>query len=201
VAKPGDIAYWPSTYWHIAESDGSFNATWSIGMWLNRPFSEVLLETIKPLLTQKLKLEADARSIYFENLEDKEGRIENLPPILEQSLSTLLGISEGEFRNALKRFWLELASKQGFKNAPKIRSSIRLKKTDRVKGNPTNPILWSILSQGAHCLAVNGVVIELPYSASTDKTIRALNSGEECQVRENPKLLQVLWDAGAVVKT
>lgn len=32
--RPGDVAYWPSTYWHIAESDGSFNATWSIGIWL-----------------------------------------------------------------------------------------------------------------------------------------------------------------------
>lgn len=39
VAKPGDMAYWPSSAWHIAESNGSFSATWSLGIWLDRTTS------------------------------------------------------------------------------------------------------------------------------------------------------------------
>jgi hypothetical protein len=38
--KVGDMAYWPSSSWHIAESDGKFSATWSIGVWLKPPPSD-----------------------------------------------------------------------------------------------------------------------------------------------------------------
>lgn len=31
--RPGDLSYWPSHAWHIAESDGSLSATWSLGIW------------------------------------------------------------------------------------------------------------------------------------------------------------------------
>lgn len=34
TADKGDMVYWPSKYWHIAESGGTFSATWSLGFWL-----------------------------------------------------------------------------------------------------------------------------------------------------------------------
>lgn len=37
IAKPGDMTYWPSTEWHIAESDGNFSVTWSLAIWLKTP--------------------------------------------------------------------------------------------------------------------------------------------------------------------
>ena len=36
AARPGDMTYWPSSAWHIAESDGTFNATWSLGIWIDQ---------------------------------------------------------------------------------------------------------------------------------------------------------------------
>ncbi|MBI1860266.1 MAG: hypothetical protein HYR96_05035 [Deltaproteobacteria bacterium] len=34
AATPREAVYWPSTYWHIAESKGDFSATWSLGFWI-----------------------------------------------------------------------------------------------------------------------------------------------------------------------
>jgi 50S ribosomal protein L16 3-hydroxylase len=34
---PGDVLYWPSSYWHVAESDGSLSVTSNVALYLHRP--------------------------------------------------------------------------------------------------------------------------------------------------------------------
>ena len=51
TAKKGDMTYWPSQSWHIAESSGEFSATWSLGVWVDQPYLEVLQQTLRPLLS------------------------------------------------------------------------------------------------------------------------------------------------------
>ncbi|MBO9666314.1 MAG: RNA methylase, partial [Bdellovibrio sp.] len=46
-AGPGDMTYWPSSAWHIAESDGSFSATWSLGVWVDQPHKNVFSESLQ----------------------------------------------------------------------------------------------------------------------------------------------------------
>ncbi len=140
LAKPGDVTYWPSTYWHIAESDGSFSATWSLGVWVDRPYSELLMETIQPMLVRKLGAAGDARAIPFRRLHGKDGKVERLPEILKRSVSLLAGLSKDELYDTLLRYWLEAASKRGFKNAPTPEKMPRLRPGDRVCGNRENPI-------------------------------------------------------------
>lgn len=198
VAKPGDITYWPSTYWHIAESDGSFSATWSLGVWMDRPFSEALFETIQPLLERKLGPDADARSIPFRKFHGKDGRIERLPDILDRSVKLLAGLSKGELHDTLLRYWLEVASKRGFKNAPVPGKRTRLQVGDRVRGKPQNPILWASLAGGGACVAANGTLVDISDSRNI-KMIEALNSGGTCEVnRSSLGILQALQGAHGI---
>lgn len=63
VARPGAMMYWPSPLWHIAESDGKFSATWSLGVWLDE----------------------NAPTIRYRRLFDKDGRLSALPRSLTKA--------------------------------------------------------------------------------------------------------------------
>jgi hypothetical protein len=196
VAKPGDITYWPSTYWHIAESKGRFSATWSIGVWLNRPYSEVLSSTVSQLLSGKIGEAADARTIRFGNSR-ADGFVEKLPTAMQNSISAILDLSEGELRDAFLKEWLRSVSKNGFKESP-VTKPLRLSRVASVRRIAHKPIFWTRLSNSKLCLALNGVLLEFPYSRGVLRIIENLNAGSSCNVKENPKLLRALYGAGGL---
>lgn len=68
VAKPGDMAYWPSAYWHIAESNGLFNATWSLGIWLDQPLSGLVPKRRHLILPKRLW---NARTIQLHDIHEQ----------------------------------------------------------------------------------------------------------------------------------
>jgi hypothetical protein len=204
TAKPGDITYWPSKYWHIAESDGSFSATWSIGVWVDQPASELLIQTIRPLISRKLKSNAKSSSIHFASPPAENGHIGNLPSVLNESIQTLLNLSKAELHDVFLRRWLETVSKNGFKNAPKPNLQSRLKRQDRLQRKSSQPITWSVLSDRRLCIAANGILIDLPNSEKTISLIENLNLGKTCAVNKVNALeftcLQTLLQNHAVTK-
>jgi ribosomal protein L16 Arg81 hydroxylase len=178
VAKPGDVTYWPSSYWHIAESDGSFSATWSIGTWVDRPYKDVLVQSLESLMSEKLKADLGAKSIQFRKLHRKDGFVEGLPDIFRRSISMFRELPEKELHDTFLRFWLEQTSKRGFKIAPQPALKARLSRGDRVRGRTNNPIQWAKLASGRLCLAINGVLVETPRSPKTAKLVQSLNTGK-----------------------
>lgn len=187
VAKPGDIVYWPASYWHIAESTGSFSATWSIGFWLDEPFSEIVLKALKPLLATKI---SDCRGIPMGDFMREDGLIESLPDALKLSHSQLAGISSEEMHDVFIRYWLEIISKNGFRNSP---SNLAGKKQVGLREN----IFWAKLSDGRLCVAAKGILREVPNSSKWIKLIQSINAGKlvdlKCFSQKELNLFQKIY--------
>jgi len=116
----GDMCYWPSTAWHIAESTGEFSATWSIGVWLDRPhhieFSEALAELLKDRLGKKGQL----ATTPFDPLGEK---LDPLPELYRQSIQALQNLSKKDLEQHFTRAWRRHSEKRGLKNSSSAESS------------------------------------------------------------------------------
>ena len=146
-ASIGDITYWPSHAWHIAESDGAFSCTWSIGIWVDRPLSDVAINALSPLITKSLGSSGRKTSIKRDGSDERSGvqhqndlpnqadptqknnsrkrnvqktaSSQNLPPELKSAAAAIAKLSKKEIETALLKWWREQSKLNGFKNRPR----------------------------------------------------------------------------------
>ncbi len=184
----GDMAYWPSQAWHIAESDGSFSATWSIGLWLDESFSEVVLKNLKSVITDNHKTARLSKS---------QGS-EKLPEQYLHTISLLKNLSPEELEDTFMRSWLITKSKMGFKSARLPRLNTKLSRKDKVRLVFKDAILWTELNNKKYCIAANGNLSEVAKTVTTTKLLQTISSGKEIAVEKltasELKLVQVLWE-------
>ena len=206
VAEAGDMTYWPSSAWHIAESDGTFSATWSLGVWVDKPHKKLFSESLDLLLAEKFGTGGDAPTTPFKNLHEASGEVTRLPQAFGQSIEILQTLTAAELEENFLKYWMLHISLQGFKNIPRMGLKLGLNSrvsllSDRAK------ILWQIsrLQRTKAFICFGGVLIESKKSSGLLQFIKALNAGETCLVsdfvnrtaRADIQSLQRLAEAGA----
>ena len=130
-AVPGDMTYWPSSAWHIAESDGSFSATWSLGVWVDQPHKDVFCDALKDLLNEKLGEAGTSVTTKFKKLHNSDGKVSALPDIYNDSIKSLMSLSALELQETFLKSWMKHISLQGFKTVPQ--ASIKITAKSRIK--------------------------------------------------------------------
>lgn len=116
---PGDMAYWPSTAWHIAESTGQFSATWSIGVWLDRPHHKVFSEILAKILESQLGGSGKAATTPIEFTKDTPKK---LPDLFVQSIRKLQSLSKRDLEQHFSKAWQRHLSKRGLKTTQNEKS-------------------------------------------------------------------------------
>ncbi len=209
TASVGDMTYWPSAAWHIAESDGSFSATWSLGVWVDKTHQELIEESLGPLL--KLKLGSSATEPLTKPLDlECKDNIVKLPKNFKDSLTTLKKISSDELHDQLLKLWLGLFSQQGFKVRPAADPQPCLKLQDQIELRKSQKIFSAKLKTIPKILyGVQGVVVESAPSKSLTKLIDDLNSGKTCALakyltgattKQHLNILRKLAASNAIVR-
>ncbi len=215
-ARPGDMTYWPSSAWHIAESDGSFSATWSLGIWVDRSHFDVILEALGPLLQKTLGLHGETKVTGQKNgqksdkkksLHSRDGQVVDLPQNFQETILKIESLSKNQLYDAFLKSWLELSSKQGFKTFPRQTPRNKISLDSVIQTSSLKSILWSKnKSKNRISCAFQGTVLELPPSHEMLRLIKDLNLGKKCRISDylglskNKKDLasiQILADAGA----
>jgi ribosomal protein L16 Arg81 hydroxylase len=203
---PGDMTYWPSSEWHIAESDGSFSATWSLGVWVDQPHKDMFTDSLKGLLEDKLGAAGNKVTTAFKTLHSKTGQVTELPKAYRDALELLQNLNPSELQDTFLKNWMRHISLQGFKTMPHEAAKLSAKSKIQLR-NERSPILWqqSLVNKKNHHISFGGTLIE-SSSASVLKLIKDLNNGKTCalnvylkstnQKKDLPSL-QVLADAGA----
>lgn len=206
-AGPGDMTYWPSSIWHIAESDGSFSATWSLGVWVDQPHQELFSESLKGLLGKKSGAAGAATTTAFKNLHAATGEVTELPEAYLKSIELLQSLSRQELQEVFLQSWMKHISLQGFKNIPK--ADLKLSTKSRIQlRSKKSLILWqqSLTSKETVYFSFGGTLVESSKASGLAQLIRALNAGETCLVsaflkgtghKKDLQSLQLLADAGA----
>ncbi|WP_257447828.1 cupin domain-containing protein [Archangium lipolyticum] len=188
--EPGDILYWPSSYYHVGESAGRGVAT-SVNVGI--PISEHLsVYDVHDLLRgfgdeSASTGPAKGASPLARGVLSEEGILSSeLPRALMESVGELRGLSRPrEVRRQLRTTWLKRLSAAGFEPVPPPARGGRLKDEDRVRGDPRFPILlepegtehW-ICSANGHALLGAGRV------EAVARMFETLSSGREVPVGE-----------------
>lgn len=206
-AGPGDMTYWPSSAWHIAESDGSFSATWSLGVWVDQPHKELFSEGLKDLVNSKTGPAGAAVTTSFKNLHSKTGEVRELPASYHESIELLQSLSKLELEEAFLKTWMTHISLQGFKNIPQVAFKVSPKSRIQLR-NKKSLVLWQqgLASKNKIFISFGGVLVECSKSSGLFKLIKDINAGESCLIssylkgtshKNDLRSIQSLAEAGA----
>lgn len=194
-ACTGDMTYWPSSAWHIAESDGSFSTTWSLGVWVDQTHQMNLEKALKPLLTEKFGSAGLTTVTDFST---------ELPQIYLDSISVLRKLTKNELHDVFLKDWLKLRSKQGFKNLPVVLSQRKLLLKDHIQLQPGQNIHWAKLKTKKQMFyAFHGNIFDQNITTDVHKLIKDLNFGKKCLISDylnkmiDLKFIQALCNRGA----
>lgn len=194
-ARVGDMTYWPSSAWHIAESDGTFSATWSLGVWVDKKHGDVVSEVTSDIFKKILGDLANATMTHFDSSQHARGEVLALPLSYEKTVKVLSSVSRKALTTGFRKSWLEHLSKSGLKNFPPIDFKLSSKSQLKLK-NLNRPIHW-MPDGSANIIAFNGIALR-STSKSLLKFVVELNEGKRS--KPNPKdFLEIksLADAGA----
>jgi hypothetical protein len=144
-AYPGDMTYWPSSAWHIAESDGSFNATWSIGVWVDRKHVNNVEMALNPILTSKLGVYGDdtVTKEVSQNTLKNGGEVSSLPKNYLHSIAAIRNISKDELHDTFMQAWLKLLSMHGFKKLSRTAFTSKFSDADEIQLPNSKVIFWT----------------------------------------------------------
>jgi 50S ribosomal protein L16 3-hydroxylase len=164
---PGDILYWPSSYWHIAESDGRAGSSLSLGLYYGGSLGGALSDTLQTRPQEMFGNDPQMRALPF----TASGVAARLAPVAaraERAARPLTG--------ALLRHWIERISACGFARLPQPsgRRSPRLGK--RLCAEPGVPILY-VEFHGKLLVSANGRSVVVPFRREVLDFLRTLSRG------------------------
>ncbi len=179
-ARPGDVIYWPSDYWHVSEAQpGRFSAMLSLGIF--RP-DVVLSESSR--FTEKLLCHSERSALVSQDMTDAITR-----PDAARQLRWATG------------FGFELGGPIA-EAPPRVRDEVTVVKIK------SSVILWKL--DPSHCrilVASNGHSITLPHSSNIVKLLERISRGESVSlstVRDRgvcSKIFETNWNKRCELNT
>lgn len=178
TGQTGDVLYWPSTYWHVGETDGDDSIHISLHFTFDvhsEPRGEVV-DLLQKIVESSLS-ESDWHSGY-----PLDGLYSNCaiqtPAKLIQALRTFTDQMQETIEDSIGALWLGRISAQGFwtlakpaHNSAAASAFVDLA-TTTVRADPLFPVYWSIVGERVK-LAAHGRVIEFPLRDWTNKLLAA----------------------------
>ena len=171
---PGDILFWPSSYWHVAESDGHLGSSLTLALYYGYSVFGALMTTISEW---NREIGGDARD-----------PIAGLP-VSESVVSAELAAAArktegrpGRLTERLMRSWMERITAYGFDRLPRPRGgAVRLK--GKVRGSCVTPVLrWKF--DGRLVISTNGRSMTVNYDPQILRLLARVSRGTVCQVED-----------------
>jgi hypothetical protein len=163
---PLDLIYWPSSYWHIAETDGELASSISFGVLKN---DRVLKHSLIALET--LILEEDP---YFEILPTHTTPgSENLPDIFKKIAAAIKSLPEDKIAKHLESQWLARISESCL---PRENPEKNISTAENFKLRPDAMLTFRTDSPMLY-IAANGVVLETPAHPGLRRFFADLQAG------------------------
>lgn len=182
--EPGDLLYWPSTYWHIAESVGGLAVSMSVALFVEpQPALDVLRRALVRV-ERRLSDAAGAELPRFHSNRLRES-VTKLPRVIEKTVAALSAFSqEPPLKEALQAEWLNRLTSFGFESYPPPLPGNRLEDEDIVRANPHYPIIWLPAEDDELICSANGHSFSVGAHPEIVKLLERLNRGEVCRVKQ-----------------
>jgi 50S ribosomal protein L16 3-hydroxylase len=194
--EPGDILYWPSSYYHVGESAGGEVAT-SVNVGIPRTehptvyyVDDLLRGTIDELSLSEqewrnTRLAKVGASPLARGVLTRQGALSpELPRALQAAVGAFREVSRRrETLSHIQVTWLKRLTAGGFEPVPPAARKGRLEDEDRVRVDPRFPILFEQSEAGRWICAANGHALRGAGSVkAAARLFETLNSGRELRV-------------------
>jgi len=193
TGRPGQALYWPSKWWHMANTRDltptlTMNVTWYM--------ASTIRELISPVIEKALRNPGLSK------------RIDQLPVQLNGDIKLgdiILPNEVNDFmtglETVLKYFCIQRDTSAGFANVPRVIEAVTGKKISL--SDPKFKIVKVLEPNGAMGVVFDGKTIRFPTAGTVSIVIDALNSGEifDMSIKENApyeKIMNELAKVGAV---
>jgi hypothetical protein len=165
--EPGDILYWPSSYWHVGESLGGTVSSLSLGLYAWDSLAATASRLVESEVTREL-----GEANFIESLPASGAQLEALPPRARRALTR----ATGNLATTLLRRRMEQLTGYAFEHIPRPPDRVRPRASSIVAADPAFPILYRSVG-GTAIIAANGRSIALPRSKALQGMIDTLNRG------------------------
>jgi hypothetical protein len=189
--EPGDILYWPASYYHVGESAGEGVAT-SVNVGIPRnehktgySVDDLLRAAFDEAGRGSRRASASASPLARGAL-SKGPLSPELPLALREAVSVLRDASRPrETPRHIQATWLKHLSAAGFQPVPAPVRGKRLKDDDRLRVDPRFPLLLEAQGRSRWICSANGHVLRGTGSAEAlARAVDTLNEGHEVRVGE-----------------
>jgi 50S ribosomal protein L16 3-hydroxylase len=181
--RPGDILYWPASYWHVGESDEQLSLSLSVGLHLKYKPSEALLEQVTQAVESQFM--ASGTDNYPFDPNNPQQSAAALPHMTEALNSTLKELEDSQqLAQTLKLAWLKRVTGYSFPKVPLPLPARKLADGETVRGQKKYPIVWSDWSDGQMAISANGHPFVAKTGVNVVELLTRINSGEEFQVSQ-----------------
>jgi ribosomal protein L16 Arg81 hydroxylase len=181
--EPGDLLYWPSTYWHIGEGNGDLALTLSLVIRLQKHPRDIF-PALASLVTERLRAVAEAEvfPLYPQRLQagaDQSRRV------AQQATAVLRVLSrDPQIEQTMRVEWLNRLTAYGFDRVPPPLPQRRLAKDEVVSGEPHHPIVWLLVEDSEIICSANGHAFCVTAHPNILALLNRLNRGASCSVRQ-----------------
>jgi hypothetical protein len=166
---PGDILYWPSSYWHVGESDGELNAASSLGFYYEEP--DLAGASFGKLFSSARQ---EAGSLGIEALPVMPAKLPR--SFLRQADTFSKEAKKFDFEGAVVEYLMNRTSGRAFEQVPAAAPYRELQPQETVRVAPGFPILAQ--TQGKRLfISAHGHSVGLGERPWMRPLIRKLNSG------------------------
>ena len=175
--EPGDILYWPSTYWHIGEAAEDFHASVNLSFYSPSKPIDQLSEMLRQGIEKKLGNKKWVGTYPWPVAVGIEPT--SLPEGLLSLQNNMQQYLEGiEFKVALTALWLNRLTGFGFVKVPPKAHDRVLLEYPTISADVSFPILWDLVSSNKLLVSANGHCILVPYAPLFVELLKRLNRGE-----------------------
>ena len=182
-AEPGDLIFWPASFWHIGESVGGLTSTVSIGLASLHPAKDIwkllltkMEEAVGPLLERNV----------FNGLPGETPESSRLIMKLSKLAADALRKTsrDPQLAKSLRVLWLSqmTGAANGYQPPPLPWKD--LPDDVLVMGQPENPIVWMPAADDDMVCSVNGHSFFIPADPNVVKMFEQLNDGKPRLVRD-----------------
>jgi len=182
--EPGDILYWPSTYYHVGESVGRGVATSvNVGIPISGQQAHYDVEDLLRAGHGEAPRARPASPLVRGALTSNGVLPRTLPAALRNAARALRETSRvSRTHTNLQTLWLNRLSAGGFEPAPPPARRRPLKDTHTLQGDKSFPILMEETDKG-WCCSANGHAVQVSgRQRAVPQLIAALNSAREVSV-------------------
>jgi len=180
--EPGDVIYWPASYWHVGESVGDLSLSLSLALKPLQPASEIL-DHLKEYIE------------HFVNASLDGGNFPTTPKQLEESAQMITKVTklaikalqkasrDLDFAQTIQVSWLDRLTGSGSDPVPAPLPLKALAEDTVVQGSPEYPILWIPVANYRLACSANGHAFTIPADPKIIELLERLNSGEVVLVK------------------